>query len=66
MSIGAYKIEISKRGQQFAELLQRNKEVEEENKRLKELLHNKGKSKESKKPEFKIDYSVNNWWFLRL
>ena len=66
MVTSADKIEISKRDQHIAELLQRNqeleeekKELEEENKRLKELLHNKGKSKESKKPEFKIDYSVN-------
>ncbi len=58
MPTSAYKMEIAKRDQQIAELLQRNKELEEENKRLKELLHNKGKSKESKKPEFKIDYSV--------
>ncbi len=65
MVTSADKIEISKRDQQIAELLQRNqelekekKELEEENKRLKQLLHNKGKSKESKKPEFKIDYSV--------
>ena len=55
----SYEIEISKRDQHIAELLERNKELEEENKRLKELLDNKGKSKESKKPEFKIDYSVN-------
>ena len=52
-------IEISKRDQQIAGLLQRNKELEEENKRLKELLHNKGTSKDSKKPKFKIDYSLN-------
>ncbi len=65
MPTSAYEIEISKRDQQIAGLLQRNKELEkenkeleEENKRLKELLHNKGKSKDSKKPEFKIDYSV--------
>ena len=59
MPTSAYKMEIAKRDQQIAELLPRNKELEEENKRLKKLLHNKGKSKESKKPEFKIDYSVN-------
>ncbi len=65
MPTSAYQIEISKRDQQIAGLLQRNqeleqenKELEQENKRLKELLHNKGKSKDSKKPEFKIDYSV--------
>ena len=34
MPTSAYKIEISKRDQQIAELLQRNKELEEENKRL--------------------------------
>ena len=59
MVTSADKIEISKRDQQIAQLLQRNQELEEENKRLKELLHNKGKSKESKKPKFKLDYSVN-------
>ncbi len=55
MPTSTYEIELLKRDQQIAGLLQRNKELEEENKRLKQLLHKKGKSKESKKPEFKID-----------
>jgi transposase len=51
--------ELLKRDQQIAELLERLKVLEEENERLKNLLTTKGKSKGSKKPKFKINYSVD-------
>ena len=53
-----YEAEILKRDQQIAELLQRNQEMKEEIKNLKELLKQKGARKGSKKPKFKLNYSV--------
>jgi hypothetical protein len=38
----------------------RNQELEAENKQLKELLHQKGASKDAKAPQFKENYSVDN------
>ena len=49
--------EIQKRDQQIAERLERNRELSEEITRLQELLHQKGASKASKKPKFKVNYS---------
>jgi TolA-binding protein len=46
------------RDQQIAELLKRNQEMEEEIQRLRELVRAKGKAKGSKKPRFRLDYSV--------
>jgi transposase len=40
------------------ELKERNQELEEENKRLRELLNGKGESKGSKKPKFRLKYSL--------
>ena len=44
--------------QQKQELEQRKQDLEQENKRLKELLNTKGESKGSKKPRFKLKYSL--------
>ena len=59
-----YEAELSKLEQRIKELLdrnhdleQRNQELEQENKRLRELLNEKGESKASRKPEFKLKYS---------
>jgi len=54
-----YEAEILKRDQQIVDLSKRNQELEEEINRLKELLTAKGASKGSKKPQFKLKYSVN-------
>jgi transposase len=54
-----YEAELQKRDQQIAELLERLKELERENQQLKELLAAKGKAKGSKKPKFKINYSIS-------
>jgi transposase len=40
------------------ELKDRNQELEQENKRLRELLNAKGESKGSKKPKFRLKYSL--------
>lgn len=60
-----YDAELLKLEQRIKELLEqnhdlkrRNQELEEEVKRLKELLNAKGASKGSKKPEFKLKYSL--------
>jgi transposase len=53
-----YEAEILKRDQQIAELLGRIQEMEEEIKDLKELLKQKGASKGSKQPKFKLNDSV--------
>ena len=44
--------------QREQELKQRRQELEQEIKRLKELLNTKGESKGSKKPRFKLKYSL--------
>ncbi len=61
-----YEAELVKRDQQIAELMQRNQEMAEEikamteeNKRLKEMLTAKGQAKGSKKPKFKLNYSLD-------
>jgi transposase len=54
-----HEAELLKRDQQIAELLEHIKVLEEEIKRLKDLLAAKGKSKGSKKPKFKINYSID-------
>jgi transposase len=54
-----HEAELLKRDQQIDELLERLKVLEEEIKRLKDLLAAKGKSKGSKKPKFKINYSID-------
>jgi cell shape-determining protein MreC len=58
---------ISNLEQQLKELLERYEdmegrylELEKENKRLRELLQEKGESKSSKKPKFNLKYSVEN------
>lgn len=51
--------ELLKRDQQIAELLERNQELEQEIKHLKDLLLKKGAAKGSKKPQFKLNYSLN-------
>ncbi|HEY9657169.1 MAG TPA: transposase [Allocoleopsis sp.] len=48
--------ELERRNQ---ELERRNQELEAENKQLKELLHQKGASKDAKAPQFKENYSVD-------
>jgi transposase len=60
-----YEAELSKLQQRNKKLLehnddleQRNQELENEIKRLKALLNSKGASKGSKKPEFKLKYSL--------
>jgi flagellar motility protein MotE (MotC chaperone) len=54
-----YEAELLKRDQQIADLLERLKVLEKENQRLKDLLTAKGKSKGSKKPKFKMNYSID-------
>ena len=65
MIVIEYDAELLKLEQRIKELLEqnhdlkrRNQELEEEVKRLKELLNAKGASKGSKKPEFKLKYSL--------
>lgn len=54
-----YEAELLKRDQQIAELLRRNQELGEEVKSLKDLLLKKGAAKGSKKPKFKLNYSLD-------
>lgn len=44
--------------ERYADLERRYQELEKENKRLRELLQEKGESKSSKKPKFNLKYSV--------
>lgn len=67
-----YEAELSKLEQRIEELLEhnqelercnqelerRNQELEQENRRLREMLNAKGESKASKKPKFKLKYSL--------
>lgn len=53
-----YEAELVKRDQQIEALTKRNQELAEEIKRLQELLTAKGKAKGSKKPKFKLNYSL--------
>lgn len=53
-----YEAELLKRDQQIEVLTQRNQEMAEEIKRLKEALTAKGKAKGSKKPKFNLNYSL--------
>jgi hypothetical protein len=60
-----YDAELSKLQQRIEELLERNhdlerrnQELEQENQRLREMLNAKGESKGSKKPKFKLKYSL--------
>jgi regulator of replication initiation timing len=60
-----YDAELSKLQQRIEELLERNhdlerrnQELEQENQRLRELLNAKGESKGSRKPKFRLKYSL--------
>jgi len=53
-----YEAELLKRDQQIEALTQRNQEMAKEIERLKELLAAKGKAKGSKRPKFKLNYSL--------
>lgn len=62
-----YEAKLSKLEQRIEELLERNhelerrnQELEQENQRLREMLKAKGESKASKKPKFKLKYSLEH------
>ncbi len=53
-----YEVELLKRDQQIADLIERNQALEGEIQRLKDLLAAKGRAKGAKQPKFKLSYSV--------
>jgi uncharacterized small protein (DUF1192 family) len=72
MMVIEYEAKLLKSEQRIDELLgqnddlkQRIQDLEEENKRLKELLNQKGASKGSKKPNFRLEYSLEKKQFIR-